>query len=176
LQMPLGIGKTDFTLDSAAPVDAIRCIKGPSKPYSPLADGAIAWQFISHLSLNYLSLLDANEREGAAALREMLELYAATGDAGLKKQIEGVRGVHAKQITRRLPMPGPIAFGRGLEIELELDEIPFQGGSVFLFGSVMEQFFARYVSINSFTETVLRSTARGEIMRWVPRCGERPIL
>lgn len=176
LQMPLNVGKSDFTLDSAAPIEAIRCVKGPSKPYSPLWDGAIAWRLINHLSLNYLSLLDANDREGAAALREMLELYATSTDPGLKRQIDGVRSVRVQPLTRRLPLPGPITFGRGLEIALELDEMAFQGGSAFLFGSVMEQFFARYVSINSFTETVLRSTARGEVMRWVPRCGERAIL
>jgi type VI secretion system protein ImpG len=59
---------------------------------------------------------------------------------------------------------------------VEVDDMAFQGGSAFLFGAVMERFFARYVSINSFTETVLRSTARGELMRWVPKCGQRPIL
>ena len=64
-------------------------------------------------------------------------------------------------MVRRLPAPGPIAFGRGLEIALELDDLLFQGNSPFLFGAVMERFFARYVSINSFTETVLRSTTRG---------------
>ncbi|MBI3897452.1 MAG: type VI secretion system baseplate subunit TssF [Gammaproteobacteria bacterium] len=176
LQMPLGLGKTDFTLDIAAPLESVRCIKGPSRPYSPLADGAVAWQCISHLSLNYLSLINSNAHEGAAALRQMLELYAATGDAALKKQIEGVRSIQAQPLTRRLPMAGPIAFGRGLEITLQVDEIAFQGSSAFLFGSVMEKFFARYVSINSFTETVLRSLNRGEIMRWRPLCGERPIL
>lgn len=174
--MPLGSGKTDFTLDSASPIQAIRCVKGPSKPFSPLAEGAIAWRLINHLSLNYLSLIDGFEHEGAAALREMLELYAASKDAGLSKQIEGVRSVHAKPVVRRLPGTGPICFGRGLEIELEVDELAFQGGSAFLFGCVMQQFFAHHVSINSFTQTVLRSTKRGEIMRWVPQCGNRPIL
>ena len=38
------------------------------------------------------------------------------------------------------------------------------------------RFLARYVSINSFTETVLRSGSRGEVMRWVPRCGQRAIV
>jgi type VI secretion system protein ImpG len=52
----------------------------------------------------------------------------------------------------------------------------FQGGSPFLFGSVMEQFFARYVGLNSFTETVLHGSTRGEIMKWIPRCGARAIL
>ena len=176
LQMPVGVGKSDFTLDSAAPVASIRAIKGPSRPMAPLADGAIAWRFISHLSLNYLSLLNSNAQEGAAALRELLELYATSSDAGIRKQIEGVRTINVRPIVRRLPAPGLIAFGRGLHIELELDDLHFQGNSPFLFGAVMEQFFARHVSINSFTETVLRSPGRGEIMRWVPRCGERPIL
>jgi type VI secretion system protein ImpG len=176
LQMPLGAGKTDFTLEAAAPLEAIRCIKGPSRPYSPLRDGAAAWLAVNHLSLNYLSLLDDGEREGAAVLREMLDLYASTTDAGAKKQIEGLRSIRIRPTVRRFPIPGPITFGRGLEITTEVEELAFQGGSAFLFGAVLERFFARYVSLNSFTETVLRGTARGEIMRWLPRCGERAIL
>lgn len=176
LAMPLGFGKTDFTLDSAAPLDAIRCIKGPSKPFSPLSDGAMAWQFISHLSLNYLSLVDVNEQEGAATLREMLGLYIASTDAGSRKQVEGVRSVRVRPVVRRLPVKGPITFGRGLEIGLHVEELAFQGGSAFLFGSVMEQFLARHVSLNSFTETVLHSDVRGRVMQWRARCGERQIL
>lgn len=176
IQMPLGSGKTDFILDSAAPVQAIRCVKGPSRPFSSLGEGTVAWRLINHLSLNYLSLMNASEHEGAAVLRELLELYATNKDAGIAKQIDGVRSVQTRPLVRRLPGKGPICFGRGLEIVLEVDELAFQGGSAFLFGSVMRQFFAQYVSINSFAETVLRSTSRGEIMRWVPRCGNRPIL
>ncbi len=176
LQMPLGSGKSDFSLDSAAPVVSVRVLKGPTRPAAPEADGAQAWHFISHLSLNYLSLLDSNPREGAAALRELLELYTVHADAGTRKQIEGVRSIIVRPVVRRMPSPGLIAFGRGLEIQLEVDDLLFKGQSPFLFGAVMSQFFARYVSINSFTETVLRCAGRGEIMRWVPRCGERPIL
>ncbi len=120
--------------------------------------------------------MNTDEREGAATLREMLKLYASSHDAGHKNQIEGVHSVSVKPLVRRIPAAGPICFGRGLEIELEVDELAFQGGSAFLFGSVMERFFAHHVSINSFTETVLRSTKRGEIMRWIPQCGNRPIL
>ena len=43
---------------------------------------------------------------------------------------------------------------------------------MFLLGSVLERFFAKYVSINSFTETVLRSIQRGEIMRWPASLGQ----
>jgi type VI secretion system protein ImpG len=176
LSMPLHVGKTDFTLGAAAPLQAIRCVKGPSKPLAPLGEGPVAWRFISHLSLNYLSLLDSSVEEGAAALREMLALYAANADVGMRRQIEGVRSVRTRPTVRRLPFRGPLAYGRGVEVDLDVDELAFQGGSAFLFGAVMERFFSRHVSLNSFTETALRSSARGAIMRWSPRCGERPIL
>ena len=52
----------------------------------------------------------------------------------------------------------------------------FEGTGVFLLGTVLEQFFARYVSLNSFTETVLRTVDRGEVKRWPIRIGLRPTL
>ena len=57
-----------------------------------------------------------------------------------------------------------------------IDETAFQGSGVFLLGSVLQRFFAKYVSLNSFTETVLRTVQRGEVMRWPARSGLRPTL
>lgn len=136
----------------------------------------MAWRLISLLSLNYLSLLDAKGEEGAAALRELLQLHVMAGESSGKRQIEGVRSVAVERLVRRLPLAGPIAFGRGLGIDVEIDELAFEGASPFLFGATMERFFARHVSLNSFTETRLRSGSRGEIMRWKARCGARPIV
>jgi type VI secretion system protein ImpG len=183
LQMPVGIGKSDFSLDVAAPVTAIRVVSGPSRPQAPLADGAVAWRAISHLSLNYLSLVDSTAHEGAAALRDLLRLYTAAADASARKQIDGIRSVHVGPVIRRLPASprspareSMLTFGRGLEITLEVDELAFEGSSAHLLGAVLERFFSRYVSINSFTETVLRSQARGEINRWMPQWGARATL
>jgi type VI secretion system protein ImpG len=183
LHMPIGLGPSDLSLDIPVPVTSVRVVSGPSRPYAPLADGAVAWRAISHLSTNYLSLLNATTHEGAAALRDLLELYAAKGDASARKQIDGVKSVQVSPVVRRLPpasrsqaRTSALAFGRGLEITVDVDELAFQGGSAYLLGSVLNQFFSRYVSINSFTETVLRSQSRGEIGRWVPQWGVRPTL
>jgi type VI secretion system protein ImpG len=174
LFMSVGSGKSDFTLADSAPVSAIRCLAGPSRPRASHAHDNKAWRLISQLSLNYLSL--SEQGQGAAALRELLRLYGDDHDAALQLQIEGLRDVSSKPCTRRLPMPGPIVFGRGLEITLEFDENAFRGTGVFLLGAVFERFLARYVSINSFTETVIRTTERGEIMRWKAKPGRRPTL
>jgi len=176
LQMPMGLGQTDFSLNIAAPVTSVRVIAGPSRPYSAVADGAVAWRAISHLSLNYLSLVNATGEQGAAALRDLLELYATTTDVSARRQIEGIRAVNVNRVVRRLPTRGPIAFGRALEIIVDVDEMAFEGGSAFLLGAVLDRYFARYVSINSATETVLRSDSRGEINRWTPTWGTRPTL
>jgi type VI secretion system protein ImpG len=154
----------------------VRCLGAPTKPRPPLAEGGSGWRLISHLSLNYLSLMDAEQKVGAAALREILSLYADVGDSAVRKQIEGLKTVTAQPVLRRIMNGGPIAFGRGLQIEVTLDEAAFRGTGVFLLGAVLEQFFSRYVSINSFTETVIRTLDRGEIARWPARTGQRPIL
>jgi len=173
LLMLVGVGATDFTLQTGAPVQAIRCLAGPTKPRPSPADGEMAWRLINHLSLNYLTLMDSSKTEGAAALRELLALYADPNDATVRKQIEGVLSIGSKNVVRRVDAAGPIVFGRGLEIAVEFDESAFEGSGCFLLGAVLEQFFARYVSLNSFTETSIRTAGRGEIMRWPIRIGQR---
>ena len=176
LSMPIGIGKTDFILDAGAPVTAVRCVAGPSAPHPSFAEGSMAWRLLNQLSLNYLSLLDSDPAQGAVALREMLALYCYPVDLNAQRQVEGVRSIASKTVTRRMPSPGPITFGRGIEITVTLDDAAFEGTGAFLLGGVLSQFFAQHVSINSFTETVIRTLARGEIMRWPAKGGVCAIL
>lgn len=172
LSMPLGSGKTDFTIGAGAPVRSVRCVAGPTVPAPSHSQGETAWRLASHLSLNYLSLQD----EDASALRDMLRLYCGANDATAQRQIDGVRSVQAESIVRRLPLPGPISHGRGLQVTVTLDELAFEGAGIFVLGMVLEQFFAKYVSLNSFTQTVIRSATRGVIMSWPPRIGRCEIL
>jgi type VI secretion system protein ImpG len=116
-------------------------------------------------------LLDNDPSQGPAALRSLLNLYADQYDAAMQRQIEGIKSISARPVNGRIPTSGPITFGRGVEISLTCDETAFEGGSSFLLGLVLQEFFAKYVSINSFTSTVLRSTERGEVMRWAPKLG-----
>ncbi len=176
LLMPTNTGASDLTLEQSGPVESIRVIKGPTRPLSAHREGNLAWRLINQLTLNHLTLNDADAEEGASALRALLRLYTHEGDAALHKQIEGLLSVSTKSVVRRLPMPGPIAFGRGVQIELELDDMAFLGASPYLFGCVLERFFARHVSLNGFTEIRVRTQTRGEILAGRPRCGSRPIL
>jgi type VI secretion system protein ImpG len=56
-----------------------------------------------------------------------------------------------------------------------MDELGHEGGSAVMFAAVLHQLFARHASMNSHVETVLHSLTRGELMRWRPRLGARPV-
>jgi type VI secretion system protein ImpG len=180
LLMPVGT-QADFTMAISAPVEGIRCLRGPSRPRPAIAEGELAWRLINHLSLNYLTVTDLDEAQGATALRELLELYADLADVdqveGIsRRQAQGVRRVAVAPRTRRTPAPGPIVFARGLEVRVTVDETAFAGASAFQLGAVLEQLFGRLASMNTFTELVLISETRGEIKRWPPRMASRQLV
>jgi type VI secretion system protein ImpG len=175
LHMPVGVSTTDFILDRGGPVRSIRCLAGPTRPHPAAGAGQHRWRLLSHLQLNYLSLIDQGE-DGAVALREMLTLYHDPHDAGAARLVEGLRKVSSRAITRRLPIPGPATYGRGLEITLTCDDNAYEGQGAFLLASVLRHLFTRQASLNSFNETVLRTLERNEVARWPALLGSRPIL
>ena len=175
LLLPLG-RQNDFECADSHPVRHVRTVRGPSRPVSPVVAQGLGWRVLDHLALNYLSLCDSTPTEGAAALRELLTLYATHADVSRQSLVRGLLSVRTRALTRRLPLAGPIAFGRGLEVRLEIDRNAFHGHSAFLFGAVLARFLTRHVELNHFVETVLVASGQGEIMRWRPLCGTRPIL
>lgn len=169
---PNGGWQNAFTAESAGPVERIRCLTGPTLPRSPMMsdDGDAAWRLISHLSSNYLSLSDGI-KGGASMLRDILRLYCDPHDACAGKQVEGISSIEHSPVVRRIPMPGPIAYGRGVAVSLHCDESCFAGGCAFLLASILENYFSRHVTLNSFVELNLVSKVRGHVYRWQPRIG-----
>lgn len=169
--------RVGFELEHGSPKgNEIYSIVGPTKARAAYPEGEQAWRLINHLSLNYLSLLDTDSKQGAAALRELLNLYADNSLPEFRRQLEGVLSINSKPIVRRLAGSGPIAFGRGVGIDLHCEEKAFDGLGAFLLGAVLEKFFAKYVSVNSFVQLSLHTSERGEVIKWPVRTGTTPIL
>ena len=165
----------EFENHTAAPVEVVRCLAGPTPPRASAAFGDTSWGLISHLSVDFMTLL-RKEGDGAGALRRLLSLYASSAARDHFAQIEGISDVTTRSVVRPLPLAGCMTFGRGIEVTLTCDDRAFAGTSSFLLGAVLNRFFAKYASINSFTETVLRSQQRGEVMRWPIASGRRSTL
>ncbi len=159
----------DFFIEEESPIEGIACLMKPTPSSRPMPGGRMQWRLISHLSLNYLSLVSRNGR----GLKELLKLYDIHDSPVTRHQIEGLEGVEHRHVAMRIGR----AFCRGIEVSLTVNEDKFVGSSVYLFASVLERFLAHYVSINSFTRLVVKSIQRRhETMTWPPRNGERVLL
>jgi type VI secretion system protein ImpG len=167
---------TTWVLDGAGPVNRIETLRGPSRPVQRIARGDVGWALISVLTQNYLSIAGEDPQRAAAALRSLLALHGPEEDNTWAKQVDGIRSVDAKSVVRRLPFAGPLTFGCGVGVTVSIDELGFQGASAFLLGTVLERFFARHASANSFVETLVRSESRGDILRGKPRIGSHAVL
>ena len=76
--------------------------------------------------------------------------------------------------TDRLYRGAPV---RGVRAELELDENGFAGeGEMYLFASVLNEMFASYVSLNSFTQLQVRGTNTNVVYTWDPMSGKRTLI
>jgi type VI secretion system protein ImpG len=178
--LPIGEGGADFQfLDDTELV--VLCAAGPTRPREPVLTplhgrsetvhtGAVTWRLINALSLNHLGL---TAERGQRALQEVLSLFADLADSVDERRIRGIRSVESRPVVRRLRQRTGSGAARGIEVTVTFDEKAFEGSGPFLLGAVLDRFFAEYAALNHFTQCVIRTVERGEIMRWPPRIGAR---
>lgn len=166
--VPGGLAE-DFSLNKESPVSGIKCLMKPTQSRRPKPGSRLQWRLISHLSLNYLSLISRNGQ----GLKELLKIYDIHDSPVTRHQIEGIESVKYRHVTMRMGY----TFCRGVEVTMAFNEDKYIGSSVYLFASVLERFMAQYVSINSFSRLVVKSIQRKkEIKAWPPRNGNRVLL
>lgn len=160
--------------EEKAPLNRIHCLDKPTPTAYPRLGGAALWGLISGLSLNYLSL---SGEQGAEALCTMLRLYGAGTNPGGLRQVDGIRSLSCRNVVRRLGLEAWRGFCPGTEITLVLDDHQFRTHGAYLFGAVLQHFFALYAALNSFTQLVLRPEAPdAPALRFPPRAGAVPLI
>lgn len=172
-RLPFGSESGDFEMEGVSAIQKIVCLHKPTATIRPPAGRGALWRLISHLALNYLSLVE----EGREALQEILRLYNFSDSAYLDKQISGITHLRSEPHFARVRSEYGVSFARGLRVHITLDEEQFEGGGAYLFASVLENFLGLYVAMNSFVEVVVSSEQRKEVMRaWPPRAGRQILL
>ena len=95
-RLPFGNEAGDFELVGGTAIKRIVALRKPTNSVRPPSGKAALWRLISHLSLNYLSLVE----DGREAFQEILKLYNFTGSAYSEKQIDGIASLPARGISR----------------------------------------------------------------------------
>jgi type VI secretion system protein ImpG len=174
--IPFGGGElsqhSDFKLAGDSIVKRVRLLRKPTPSYRPPLGRSLQWRLVSHLSLNYLSLVEG----GHTALQEMLSLYDFGQSSAVRRQIQGIVGIASRPSVARVSGPGFSCFVRGTDIDLTLDEDCYVGGSAYLLASVLERFFALYCAPNSFTRLTVRNIQGAELFAWPARSGDALVV
>ena len=172
-KLSFGREQGDFELEGASAIKRIVALRKPTATLRPPMGKELLWRLISQLSLNYLSLVE----EGKEALQEILRLYNFSDSTFLEKQIAGIMRVGSQKHFARVVSENGISFVRGSRVEIEMDEEQSVGGGVYLFAAVLECFLGLYASMNSFSQLVVRTPQRKEVLKqWPPRAGHTILL
>ncbi len=172
-RMPIGNEAGDLEPQGLAPIRKVTILRKMTAPVRPPVGKGALWRLISHLSLNYLSLVE----DGKESFQEILRLYDFENSPALQKQILGITSISSQRHFARLVSLNGISFARGLKIDMELDEEQFVGAGAYLFASVAERFLALYVTMNSFSQLTVRTKQRKEVLgAWPPRTGQQILL
>ncbi len=157
----------------AAPAVAdIQFLVRPSKTLRPNSRDGLGWRLIAHLNQNALALTSA--RDPAQSLQQILSLYNFIDTDAHSRLIESVIKVQTRQVTAPLSTEGRTALCRGIEIEVVLDATLLSGANRYLFACVLDEFFALYCPLNSFTRTRVKLKGQeGCLKVGKPRSGVR---
>lgn len=175
-----------LTLESGDPVGGVTLLQPFRRPRPSLRSARpggpggeermndLMWRWIAQLSLSFVSL--AEDSAGAEPLRAMIALYADRGDPALARHGRSIAGLSSRPLIERLQIPGPICFGNGTEITLDVDESQLSGGSVLLLSALLAQVFTRAAATNSFVRTRTRLMQQQLEVTWPMKPGGRVLI
>ena len=169
-------GESDFLIEGFLPVKSIKLISKLTRPQEAVSEDRTLWSFLNQLRLNYLSLLNTDKEDARVALKELLTVFVSSESDLLKKQIESIIRVETSIINKVVRHYGVATPIRGINITVTLDEAQLGGVHPFLFGSVLNHYFRRLVSINSFVQLRIDTLQQGHIATWPSEIGERMII
>jgi len=166
-------GDVRFHTDRSPEFAEFKNLTTPTRSVLPPLQGPVHWGLISHLALNFRSIAHVDELRNALRLYDFHALHDRQAARALDLRLRAITAFEAKP-EERMFRGSPV---RGMHTRLELDEESFSSeGELHLFASVLEEFLALYVSLNSFSHLSVYGTRHRGVYEWRPRLGRQIIL
>jgi len=169
----LDIGDITISTDTMPSFVTYQNITKPSAVIYPPLDGAINWQLISNFAPNFISLLSRDSVGAILSIYNYAALYDRQLDRASRQRIDAISSFHTQPVDR-LFAGHPV---RGLKSCMTVSEKAFETeGELYLFTSLLAEFFSLYATINSFHELEAKVEESGTIYRWEPKYGRQPLI
>ncbi|MBX4134683.1 type VI secretion system baseplate subunit TssF [Pseudomonas sp. S5F11] len=151
---------------------SFRNICAPTESFAPPLDQDFLWRLISNMSLNYLSLSDISALKVVLQTYDLPRYHDRQAQKISQRKLDALRSIQhtgVDRLHRGMPF-------RGVRIDLTVDAQGFLGpGEIFMFASVLNEFFTLYASLNAYHELRVIST-QGDVYQWPIRMGQQPLL
>lgn len=152
---------------------SFRNLLPPADGAEPPMGEAVLWRLLSHLSLNYLPIANAE------TLQALLRLYVVQGSIQSPREVANLRRISA--ISTVGTRAGDRLFGgnliRGQDIRASMRQDYFaSAGDMFLFGSLLDRVLATFSTLNSFSTFTLVDEQTGNTYAWPARLGKRALI
>ena len=160
----------EFSVIGSSPIKSAKLLTRPTRYRSQKANSEHMWKVLSHLSLYYVSLTDPKLAQDS--LTSILNLYAGKDNNVAQRQIESIENFTAENDMFPVQKSGWRGYYHGVNFKLTLYGRKFEGSSMILFGSVLNQFLALFAHINSFVRLELM-VGNKKVYQWKPLSGHK---
>lgn len=173
LPSQLKLGDLRVSTATSPAVATFSNITPVTPPLPPPIGRELQWRVLAHMAMTYRSIAELEVLRGTVDIYNFQALIDRQAARANQLRVAAIKSV-AVSPTDRLYRGAPI---RGIAARMELDETGFAGeGDMYLFASILNEMFASYVALNSFTQlTVTGQTTRVEY-KWEPKNGHRYLI
>lgn len=170
LPAKLTVGQINTPTDITPESVTFKNITPVSPPYMPPLEKGVLWRLISNMSLNYIPLTNIQALRGLLATYDFKAMQDTRRAKVLRKVLSGILRVDCQE-TDRIYRGMPL---RGAVTKLTMNKNNFAcEGDMYLFASVLNEFFAMYATINSFHQLHVVEEKTGEYYQWPARLGDQ---
>lgn len=170
LPAELRAGDIQEPTDSSPTSTAFRNILKPTPTIAPPFGRSLHWRLIAHMSLNYVTLTDADHFKELIRIYDFQSEHDAQRALAHQRMLEGIVSIRSS-FDERMLRGAPL---RGAHVEVELNEDHFAGeGDAYLFARVLDRFMGLYATLNAHCQLTVRFVRSGRIYRFPVRWGEQ---
>jgi len=144
-----------------------------TKSLPPPIDRGLHWNLISSMSSHYTSLLKIESLRSLLSSYNFPAYYNRQAAREHELRMEGIQTSKVEPIN--LVLQGVAV--RGIRINLTANSSKFTcEGELYMLSQVLNRFFAKFSTINSFTQLWVEDIEKGDIYKWKPMNGQQVLL
>lgn len=169
----LQVGDIRHPTSSTPEFVEFRNIRPPTSNILPPIGQNLLWKLLSHLCLNYRTLISADNLKALLSLYNFEENRDRPTFLANQKRLDSIQSVRSTSTDRLVDR----VIMRGRRINLELRQDHFAGpGDLYLFGTMLDYFLSAYATVNTFTQLSVKEVLKGEVYQWPARIGDHPLI